>query len=183
MLSEMALGQRNGERFRMRYKRLLIAALLILFVSCSVIVWNSHKSYSIENWQVVNHQQEFVPYGYLLKFKERADQMDDSKIYNIARYKASLINQARAMGIAQGNLATAFTTAESEQPQVDKIPVYIETVNYKNRDAFAITFKFQADANRFTSFLRLIWPLKIDHSHYQVTVIDKENNTILYTGM
>jgi hypothetical protein len=107
----MALGQRYGERFRMRYKRLLIAALLILFVSCSVIAWNSHKSYSIENWQVVNHQQEFVPYGYLLKFKERADQLDDSKIYNIARYKASLINQARAMGIAQDNLATAFTTA------------------------------------------------------------------------
>jgi hypothetical protein len=179
----MALGQRNGEKLRMNFKRLLVLALLIVFVSCSVVVWNSHKSYSIESWQVVNDKQEFVPYGYLLKFKDRTDQLDDSKIYNISRYKDCLMDQARAKGITEDNLATAFTAAELEKPVVEKIPVYIETVNYENHDAFAITFKYQADSDRFSSFLRPIWPKKIDHSHYQVTVIEKVNNTILYTGL
>jgi hypothetical protein len=87
------------------------------------------------------------------------------------------------MGMETSNLATAFTVAGGEQPKVDKIPVYIETVNYKNHEAFAITFKFQEDSNRFSLYMRPIWPLKIEHSHYQVTVIDKATNAVLYTGM
>jgi hypothetical protein len=118
---------------------LFIVCVNIVITITSLVLYYSYAP-EINNWQINNNKKEFVLKGYIVDYKNRLDDIDRSAILNEKIYINALVIKGSEKGIPGHELKEALVEVKQSLPYM--LPVFVQTVEYKNKPCFAIVCKY-----------------------------------------